>query len=186
MSSGRADALLWDARRGRCRLPLHTWIDPLPPPHIRGVHGLTGASPVTLDGMGIRYFAYAVDAHETDPGRVIPDQDLLDLDKAWSVLQGLTRPEGCIEDARPAFRMFDGHVRMCPGTMCWEGWTRTIGPDDVPPIAVDVRQLQDDYRELYPEDIDDEIAYVRHHLAAAAEFTTRLAFEGRGFTYHIG
>lgn len=140
----------------------------------------------TLNSMGIRYLAYATDPDETDPDLELPEEDVLDLDKAWRALQGLTRPEHCIAEARPAFRMFDGQVRMCPDQMCWEGWTRSIRPDEVPAIAVDVRQLRDEFRQLYPEDTDDEIAYVRHHLTAATAFATRLAFEGRGFTYHIG
>lgn len=98
----------------------------------------------------------------------------------------LTYPEGCTTEACPAFRMFDGQVRMCPGQGCWEGWTRSIRPAEVPAIAVDVRRLQDKYRDLYPDDSDDEIADVRDYLSAAATFTTRLAFEGRGFIYHIG
>lgn len=136
--------------------------------------------------MGIRYFAYATQPDDSDPDRELPDKDWLDLDKAWRPLQELTRPDGCIEEARPAFRMFDGEVRMCPGYGCWEAWTRTIAAEEVPAIALDLRRLHDELHELYPDDSDGDAAYVRHFLAAAVEFTTRLAFEGRGFTYRTG
>ncbi len=121
-----------------------------------------------------------------------PKSDMLYLDKAWSALQSLTRPDvdGVAEPS--SYRMFEGRVTM--HDMGWDPWVRTILPKEVPSIrdhlcAIDesrVRGWARDWRRPFGADEEDEIRYVRDFLGRAQEFVTSLAANGRGMVYLIG
>ena len=68
--------------------------------------------------------------------QVSPKRDMLNLDKAWSGLQSLTRPAPDEPAAGTSYRMFEGHVRM--HDMGWDPWVRTILPEEVPSIRDDL------------------------------------------------
>lgn len=122
--------------------------------------------------------------------QVSPKDDMLYLDKAWRELQGMTRPSGGTAPPRPAFRMFEGEVRMCDGG--WESWVRTIVPDEVAAIRDDLWRIG--ARDIdasatparYGGDIEGEREYVYTFLRRAQEFMVGLADRGRGMVYMIG
>ncbi|MGO1638116.1 hypothetical protein [Ancrocorticia populi] len=173
--------------------------------------------------MGIRYYAYAfdpdmyeeakanperfigsdplADAWGFEPGatgaiqpsfqQALPKEDFLYLDKAWQELQAITR-NGCDNDEyRPAHRMFEGYTD-------WRGfwfksWLRTISPEEVVPIAEDLRQVLDNQSVVrvasmsdLAEGLDQGDDYVMQYLREAEVFVRGLASEGRGFVYKIG
>ncbi|WP_062385101.1 DUF1877 family protein [Demequina iriomotensis] len=110
--------------------------------------------------------------------RDLSREDTLDLDKAWSDLQRLTRPDPWGEAPRPAFRMFEGHITMADHG--WLPWVRALGPEEVGEIAADLAEFQ---RQEKSEVTDD---YVRGYLDDAVTFTGYAASRGRGFVYLIG
>lgn len=123
--------------------------------------------------------------------QTVPKRDMLYLDKAWAHLQAVTRPPSAQLQARPAYRMFEGRVKM---TECgWEPWVRVLAPDEVADIALDlegitekevdaiVRSFSTDGR-----DPDEDVAYAMEYLDKARAFVTGLARDGRGLVYTIG
>ncbi len=169
--------------------------------------------------MGIRYYAYAFDpdmyeqarAHPEsvlgsdpladawgfEPGATgiihaslkqsLPKNDFLYLDKAWRGLQDVTRSGG---RTRPAYRMFEGDVTW-PG-ICYESWIRTISPSEVPAIAEDLHEINNEHiSDLIeiPSGCDEShrsyVEYLRNHLRKAERFVNDLSDQGRGFVYTI-
>lgn len=124
--------------------------------------------------------------------QVSPKRDMLYLDKAWSALQSLTRPNPGGTSLGSCYRMFEGNVAM--HGLGWEPWVRTILPEEVPVIrddlcAIDefrVRTWAETWRSPYGADDEDELRYVLDFLRRAQEFVDSLAVEGRGMIYLIG
>ncbi|QGH68724.1 DUF1877 domain-containing protein [Pseudactinotalea sp. HY158] len=179
--------------------------------------------------MGIRYYAYAFEAEHTeqalaDPHRflsadpladawgmepgarighptfvqAVAERDMLYLDKAWWHLQRLSAPDRVWGTARPAFRMFEGEVTE--HDLGWTPWMRTLTPDEMPAISLDLEALACAPRVLVADiaeewvwrmgaserDSDAEVAYVMQFLTRAHTFVSGLAQEGRGMVYMIG
>ncbi|MBG6189083.1 hypothetical protein IWX64_000003 [Arthrobacter sp. CAN_A212] len=128
----------------------------------------------------------------TDFRPSVPERDLLFLDKSWLCLQRLTAPSASRDRARPAYRMFEGHVTYLDQGMTWRPWLRALTPDEVAPIARDVEMLSDHDIEASVGEyfssqlLESEIAYVTEYLHRAKNFVQAVASEGRGFAYLIG
>lgn len=169
--------------------------------------------------MGIRYIAHVFESDETarvldDPLSVIreepfkaawgpkacstcgifhgeprPERMTLDLDKAWTDLQWMTRPAASGDVVRDAHRMFEGCVEFtCRGM---RPWLRALAPADVVLVARDLETIDEvevqravEARGGVPRD-NDRAAYVIHHFRAARDFTVRVAGEGQGFVYML-
>ena len=124
--------------------------------------------------------------------QVSPKRDMLYLDKAWSVLQSLTRSGPGSPAAGSCCRMFEGNVTM--HDMGWDPWVRTILPEEVPAIRDDLCAIDEDqartwartWRSRHGVDDDDELRYVLDYLTWAQEFVEALATDGRGMVYLIG
>lgn len=120
----------------------------------------------------------------------VPARDMLCLDKAWSLLQALTAPEGSDEEPRPAFRMFEG--RVTDTHTGWLSWVRALTPEEVAAVARDLESIDDaDAEARFREsarwgDPDAEAAYGQQYLRAARAFVAGLAASGRGMAYLIG
>ncbi len=128
----------------------------------------------------------------TDFRQSVPERDLLYLDKAWSYLQRLTEPPTPGARARPAYRMFEGHVTYTDG-FAWHPWLRTLPPDEVALIARDIETIGDHdieaglERYYSPQILETEsVAYATQFLHRAKNFVRAVASEGRGFAYMIG
>jgi len=171
--------------------------------------------------LGIRYYAYAFDADVTEQAlaapqlvisadpladawglphgfrsgvadeQAVPQADMLYLDKAWSLLQAVTRPHWIDEPARPAYRMFEGDVTFNPDGS-HKAWLRAISPDELIDIASDVASINDDDVAAALRDPDElsggasaDIEYATEYLHSAQRFTSELARTGRGFVYTI-
>ncbi|MHA7272175.1 hypothetical protein ACX80Z_01960 [Arthrobacter sp. TMT4-20] len=128
----------------------------------------------------------------TDFRRSVPERDLLYLDKAWSCLQRLTAPPVAGDRARPAYRMFEGHVTYLDNGFTWRPWLRAIPPDEVELVARDVEMIGDHDIEAGLEGVhssqrlESEVAYATEFLHRARNFVQAVASEGRGFAYMIG
>lgn len=158
--------------------------------------------------MGIRYYAYPVDAglvaraHE-DPYLFLPQDPLADawgpaanrptmlyLDKCWRYLQALTQPDlGMLP--RPAYRLFEGEVTYVHDGIAWLPWTRVLGPDEVAEVARDLALIDlDDVRTLLRQPgfraCADEYGYIAQYLADAQAFAARMSDAGSGLVYLIG
>ena len=124
--------------------------------------------------------------------QVSSKRDMLYLDKAWSALQSLTRPNPEEPATGSAFRMFEGDVTM--HGMGWDPWIRTILPEEVPDIrdelcAIEesrVREWAQTWRSRHGADDETELRYVLDFLVRAQEFVASLADGGRGMVYLIG
>jgi hypothetical protein len=123
--------------------------------------------------------------------RMVPERDMLYLDKAWSSLQRLTAPAAGVTVARPAHRMFEGRVRMVG--LGWQPWVRTLTPEEIPAIARDLASISDEevqarFRAMAARTRapDDEADYAGEFLRRAQEFVEGLAADGRGMVYLIG
>lgn len=124
--------------------------------------------------------------------QVPPKRDMLYLDKAWSALQSLTRPQSDDLVARPSYRIFEGSVTM--HGMGWDPWVRTILPAEVPAIRDDLCSLDaarlrawaTTWRSPHGAEADSELEYVLHFLERAQAFVDSLATDGRGMVYLIG
>jgi hypothetical protein len=149
---------------------------------LRDPDSVLGPDPFA-DGMGIPRGARS---GITDFQQSLPEEDMLYLDKAWYELQRLTWPEECIREARPAFRMFEGSVRMCPGGGCWESWKRVIVPEDVKDIAVDLSLLAQELRTGATRVSDGRDERITRCVERASTFVDGVATRGRGFVYMIG
>lgn len=160
--------------------------------------------------MGIRYYAYPVDARQVEFARQDPraflgrdplmdawgpieqKPDMLYLDKCWGYLQGLfSSPAG--EQNRAALALVAGEVEM--SGLGWYSFVAARGPEEVAAIAGDISLLGEQHvREFFEDERrlqfggsrENEIEYVMHFLADAQEFVARLASEGRGLVYQIG
>ncbi len=120
--------------------------------------------------------------------QVIPERDMLYLDKAWRPLQLLTGPSPATAVARPAYRMFEGDVAMRPGGWTWDPWVRVLTPPEIEPIAQDLRDLTsgEALRRLPEVRVrDDDVAYALQFLDRAHRFVDGLARECRGMVYLI-
>ena len=160
--------------------------------------------------MGIRYYAYPVDAELIDLARASPRAFLssdpladawglaaerppmLYLDKCWWELQRLfsARP-GEVE--RPAAGLVRGRVREHSNG--WDAFLRVLDPAEVAHVAADLALFGEaDVRAMFEQspqsessrDPDAEIRYVVEYLADATAFVTDLARTGRGMIYLIG
>jgi len=119
--------------------------------------------------------------------QVIPERDMLYLDKAWRHLQDLTGSTGEDGSARPAYRMFEGTVRM--HRLGWDPWVRALAPDEMPGIARDLENVDESrLADFAGSGVDSvvETDYARQYLRRAREFASRLADEHRGMVYMIG
>lgn len=125
------------------------------------------------------------------PPRDRSDDDWLDLDKAWSDLQRITRPVSDDETPRAAYAMFEGDVTWTDRRSV--SWIRAILPEDVPAVAADLTSIsrfevaRGAMRSgLSDRDPEAHRHYVQMFLDDARRFVTRLADEGRGMVYRIG
>jgi hypothetical protein len=160
--------------------------------------------------MGIRYYAYPVDAHlielaKSSPRSFLSDDPLMDawgpvdkrppmlyLDKCWRELQVLLGGDSSSPN-RPAFQLVEGNVVHVP-----EGWIShfaVLDPAQVVEIAKDltvispgqVRAKLTATRTFGPrDDLDEEFRYVIQYLRDAVTFTTSLSERGDGLVYMIG
>lgn len=160
--------------------------------------------------MGIRYYAYPIDAadyeaasidpcpfHGSDPlfdawGPPDEKPPMLYLDKAWSELQALL---GAVDSAppRPAAALVAGSV-----TDTGTGWIpheAALSAEQVRDIAEDLALVgDDDIRELHRhsgyrwanDTPEQAFSYLSAYLADAKEFVSSLANDGRGLVYLIG
>jgi hypothetical protein len=112
----------------------------------------------------------------------VPQNDMLYLDKAWSRLQEMTRPNATDHRLRPAYRMFEGQVAA--HEYGWTPWVRALSPEEVPEIAEDLAELQ--HSMLQGETHEGETRYVLDFLNRAVEFVAGVAESNRGFAYLIG
>lgn len=163
--------------------------------------------------MGIRYYAYPVEAEFTDHARVSPRMfmsidpltdawgpaegrpTMLYLDKCWRELQALfgAKPQG---PARPAYELVSGEVVMHHDG--WEPFIRSLDPNQVASVAQDVGHVTKADVEAWlldsrteplnaeDRDRDEELRYVMQYLGDAKTFTEQLALEERGLVYLIG
>lgn len=170
--------------------------------------------------MGIRYYAYAVEADRIEDAlecpsmflscdpladalgmevgamsgtaimrQVVPEQDMLYLDKAWSELQELSRTGGYDGGPRPSYHMFEGKV--CMFGMGWEPWVRVLRPEEMKAISLDLKSLclEEEFPILEHGDGisgGERISYVASYLRAACRFADVLVGSGRGMVYMIG
>ena len=170
--------------------------------------------------MGIRYYAYAVEADRIEDAlecpsmflscdpladalgmevgamsgtaimrQVVPEQDMLYLDKAWSELQELSRTGGYDGGPRPSYRMFEGKV--CMFGMGWEPWVRVLRPEEMKAISLDLKSLclEEEFPILEHGDGisgGERMSYVASYLRAACRFADVLVGSGRGMVYMIG
>lgn len=158
-------------------------------------------------GMGIRYYAYPIPAedylravadpclfHGIDPlmdawGPDSSRPEMLYLDKCWQELQALLGPWS-VQPARAAYQLVEGQVTHVETG--WIPYERALSPDQVKDVASDLATVNDaDVVRLlagYPvrNQPDTEHRYVAQYLAAAQNFTARLAGDGRGLVYLIG
>lgn len=159
--------------------------------------------------MGIRYYAYPVDAKlielaKTSPRAFLGSDPLADawgpaenrppmlyLDKCWRDLQELFgRSDGTT--ARPALELVRGAVTPHPEG--WEPFIRVLGPTEVAAVAADISRVTEadasamaaSRPSRWGDSPADELRYVLHYLADAQSFTAQLAREGRGLVYEIG
>lgn len=158
--------------------------------------------------MGIRYYAYPVPAELVaealrEPFRFISDDPLADawgpaedrptmlyLDKCWSYLQALTRPD-FDGPPRPAYRLFEGEVTpVYDDRIAWIPWTRVLDPAEVGEVARDLALIDHgNVRTMLrqrPGARPDDYSYVAQYLADAREFAARMVEEGSGLVYLIG
>jgi hypothetical protein len=158
--------------------------------------------------MGIRYYAYPIDAdqyedavkdpcrfHGSDPlmdawGSEDEQPEMLYLDKCWYQLQILFSTEPVVPD-RPALRLVEGQVTDTE--MGWIPHERALSAAEVAEIAADLATIGEaDIRRLLPqlnrwdETPEQIVGYVTKFLADSQEFTSRLAAGGRGLVYMIG
>jgi hypothetical protein len=157
--------------------------------------------------MGIHYYAYPLPAEfveraRTDPRLFLSADPLADawrpaedrptmlyLDKCWHYLQALTRPDHGAAP-RPAYRLFEGEVSYVEDG-AYRPWVRVLDAEEVAEIARDLALLDEDDVRTWTaatslsrgrEDFD----YIKHYLAAAKDFITRLVPAGWGLLYLIG
>lgn len=162
--------------------------------------------------MGIRYYAYPVDANELELARISPatylSEDpfadawftplderppMLYLDKCWRELQALLELQEPLQP-RPAYGLVRGNV-----TMTGEGWipfVRLVEPDEVAEIADDLTLVEPAHvtemltartASFYPgETIETAEQYIVPYLRDAQKFTRELAGRGDAFVYKIG
>lgn len=157
--------------------------------------------------MGIRYYAYPLapeflERAATDPWAFVSDDPLADawgpqesapemlyLDKCWSLLQRLTRPD--YSRRRISYDLFEGRV-----TNTSRGhipWIKVLTPHEVDEIARDLSLLDDDdvdemvaRDDFYSTRPDEDRGYIKDYLRAAQEFTVRMQQRGWGLVYLIG
>lgn len=116
-------------------------------------------------------------------------RDLLYLDKAWPMLQDLTRSAYPGAENAPAYRMFEGWVTPELDGYGWLPWVRALGPDEIPAVAEDLRRLTPAAARSRLRDRrfpSEEIDYVLLYLARARMFVDGLVDDGRGMAYLIG
>lgn len=124
--------------------------------------------------------------------QVSPKRDMLYLDKAWSALESLTRPQSGDSVVGSSYRMFEGNVTM--HDLGWDPWVRMILPEEVPAIRDDLCAIDEDrvrawartWRSPHGADDEAELRYVVDFLERAQEFVESLAADGRGMVYLIG
>jgi hypothetical protein len=160
--------------------------------------------------MGIRYYAYPIDANLIDFARQSPraflgadplmdawgpaekKPPMLYLDKCWAELQELLGANSP-SSPRPAFALVAGRV-----THTSEGWIPHIAvcdPAEVAAIASDLALITEAEVRLVltdsgilrrHKDVEEELDYVNHYLREAQLFTSDLASAGKGLVYMIG
>jgi hypothetical protein len=160
--------------------------------------------------MGIRYYAYPVEAVHSELAQVAPETfisddplydawgpqdarpDMLYLDKCWRELQALLAAvDG--QPARPAFALVEGAVTFTDTG--WLPFERALEPAQVSIIAEDlatislkdvVALIDSSPQSFEGDERENEIRYVTEYSDAAKGFTARLAREGRGLVCMIG
>ncbi|QHC59387.1 DUF1877 family protein [Rathayibacter sp. VKM Ac-2760] len=163
--------------------------------------------------MGIRYYAYAFDADQTeralaDPRSVLSDDPLAD---AWGMPHGariaatdfvqsvperdmvyLDKAWSALQtltaprsrDAAPRPAHRMFEGRVTVTGLGWEPWVRAVPPEQVGEIADDLIALRSEVEEELSQHPEGE--YLGHFLDRAVAFATQLARSGRGFAYLIG
>jgi Domain of unknown function (DUF1877) len=118
------------------------------------------------------------------------ERDLLYLDKAWRHLQAVTAAPASGGDARPAYRMFEGSVRM--HDLGWDPWVRVLTPDEVAVVAQDLMGISAEEAETRLRasicrgpDADLEVEYALEYLHLAQTFVEGLVRDGRGMVFAI-
>jgi hypothetical protein len=160
--------------------------------------------------MGIRYYAYPVDADlievaKSSPRSFLSDDPLMDawgplderspmlyLDKCFHELRVLLGGDSSSPN-RPAFQLVEGDVVHVPEE--WISHVAVLDPAQVVEIAQDlsvitpgqVRASLTATRTFGPrDDLDEEFHYVTQYLRDAVTFTTGLSERGDGLVYMIG
>ena len=160
--------------------------------------------------MGIRYYAYPVDADLIDAAKACPrdflgEDPLMDawgpdderprmlyLDKCWRELQLLFKGDGMRPD-RPSIRLVSGNVRETG--MGWIPHIAVLDPTEVSEIATDLATVtSSEVRSMFAANphleerhgADEEFAYVTQYLRDALTFTSELSDLGLGLVYMIG
>lgn len=166
--------------------------------------------------MGIRYYAYAFDAHQTDaavahPRAFVstdPFADARGMEAHVRVGVATMKQRSPERDmlyldkawskiqriARP--RSTDTHDRpalrpfdgdVAYTDMGWDPFVQAVTPEDVALAAPDVSDLLGEIESGGCTGIDEEDReYVLHYLRRASEFVADLAADGRGMVYLIG
>ncbi len=158
--------------------------------------------------MGIRYYAYPLPAEFVERAKIDPHlfmsadpladawgpaedrPTMLYLDKCWSLLQRLTRPD-LDSSPRPAYRLFEGDVTFVHDGLAWIPWIRALDPGEVVEVAQDLCLLDsNDIRALFQRPDfrgrKDDFDYLAQYLAEAQSFATRMSKAGSGLLYLIG
>lgn len=177
--------------------------------HRKATAWFAGSVLANHGGMGIRYYAYPLRSESValaleDPGAFMSRDPLADaweldgiqrpemlyLDKCWSLLQLLTRPE--FGPPRTSYRLFEGEVTHT--NRGWLPWIRVLTVEEVDAVARDLALLGErdvdellDHRGLYfREGRASERSYIIGYLGAAQEFTALMQMRGWGLVYLIG
>lgn len=165
--------------------------------------------------MGIRYYAYAFDNHQTaaalaDPRSYVssdPFADAWGLEPHARVGVATMKQRSAERDllyldkawpslqrmthadssgvARPAFRMFEGDITQ--DAAGWHSWIRALAPDELPVIAEDLAALAAEANSNGMAEFQGhEREYVLQYLDGAVRFVQGLVSEQRGMVYVIG
>lgn len=163
--------------------------------------------------MGIRYYAYAFNADQTEAALADPNLFLSadPLADAWGFPHGAVEAVTNFEQSVPKSEMLyldkawsglqlitaptDRNDPLRPACRMFEGqvtplemgwipWVRAILPEEVPDIANDLASL---LREDWHKTVRvDGHQYISEFLSRSAQFTAQLASSARGFVYMIG
>ncbi len=156
--------------------------------------------------MGIRYVAVSIDSddylrisagpcptcgarpHAREPEYGDPEPDVLSLDKSWGYLQHFFSSAGL----DVAAGLVTGNVTHT--SRGWISHQATVAPDHVQAVAAELAAVTEDQLRCHFQNggqwtndrSKGDFEYVSSYLAAAVEFTEKVARENRGIVYYIG